>query len=106
MQFISLKDLREKELVPGFKVRFVHSDNMTLAYWTIKGNSSLPGHSHLHEQVVNIIEGEFELTIDGEVRILKGGEVAVIPPHVTHSGRSVTDCSIIDVFYPIREDYL
>ncbi len=106
MQFVNLKELREKELVPGFKVRFVHSDNMTFAYWTIKAGSSLPGHSHLHEQVVNMIEGEFELTIDGEAKILKAEEVAVIPPHATHSGKSVTDCRIIDVFYPIREDYL
>ncbi|NOY99054.1 MAG: cupin domain-containing protein, partial [Chloroflexi bacterium] len=36
---------------------------------------------------------------------LEPGAVAVIPPDVPHAGRAVTDCRIIDVFYPTREEY-
>lgn len=105
MNLLNLKNLEEKEPVPGYKVRFVHSDNMTFAYWTIDMNSALPEHSHPHEQVVNIIEGRFELTVGGEAIVIEPGEVVVIPSHVPHSGKSITDCRIIDVFYPVREDY-
>jgi len=55
--------------------------------------------------VANIIEGEFELTIDNETKILKPGDVAVIPSNAVHSGKAITDCRILDVFYPVREDY-
>lgn len=99
------KDLELKEIVPGFKVRFVHSESMTFAHWTIEAGATLPAHAHPHEQVVNMIEGEFELTVDGEARVIQPGDVVVVPSNASHSGRAVTDCRIIDVFYPVREDY-
>lgn len=100
-----LDKINAKEVVPGFKVKVVHSEHMTLTYWDIKAGSSLPEHSHPNEQVTNMIEGEFELTIDGESKILKPNSVVIIPSNANHSGTAVTDCRIIDVFYPIREDY-
>ncbi len=105
MRKIELETIDSKEIIPGYNVRFVHSENMTLAYWDIKVGSPLPEHSHPNEQVVNMIEGEFELTIDGETQILKPDSVVIISSNAKHSGRAVTDCKIIDVFYPIREDY-
>jgi len=105
MAFIKLENIEGKEIVPGFTARFVHSENMTFAYWTIKAGSSLPHHSHPQEQVATMLEGELELTVDGETRLVKPGDVAVIPGDVPHSGTAVTDCRILDVFYPLREDY-
>jgi quercetin dioxygenase-like cupin family protein len=105
MAFIDLSEIAEKELVPGYHVRFVHSPNMTLAYWAVDAGAALPAHSHPHEQVANVIEGEFELMVGGEVRVMKPGQVAVIPGNVTHSGKAISDCKLIDVFYPVREDY-
>lgn len=107
MPFIRLKDIEERELLPGFKVRMVHSEKMTLAYWDIKAGSVLPEHSHPHEQIAaQVISGEFELTLDGETKLMKAGDVAVIPSNVTHSGRAITDCQLLDAFSPVRKDYL
>jgi quercetin dioxygenase-like cupin family protein len=78
---------------------------MTLAYWEIDAGAALPAHSHPHEQVVNPVWGELELTMGEETRVIRPGDVVVIPPDVPHSGRAVTDCRIIDVFHPVREDY-
>ncbi len=97
MSFIKIQSLAEKEIIPGFNGRFLHTDNLTLAYWDIKAGSTLPEHHHIHEMVVNLIEGEFEMTIGGETQTLT-------PGNVPHSGKALTDCRIIDVFYPIRED--
>ena len=105
MQYLHLDDIEETELVSGFNVRFVHSENMTLSYWSIEAGAELPEHSHPHEQVTNVIEGEFELTVDNESKRLGPGSVVIIPPHAVHSGKSVTQSRVIDVFYPIREDY-
>ncbi|MDM8537359.1 cupin domain-containing protein [Desulfobacterales bacterium HSG17] len=105
MPFINLNDLNEKEMLPGLRARFVHTENMTFSYWNITAGAELPDHSHPHEQVANILEGEFELTVDGQAKIITPGDVVVIPSKASHSGRAITDCRILDVFYPVREDY-
>ena len=105
MGFINLKDLEQKEIVKGYKVKFVHSVTMTTAYWTVEAGSVLPEHSHMNEQVSTVTKGKFEFNLDGEIKILEPGDVVVIPSNVPHSGKAVTDCLIIDIFHPVREDY-
>lgn len=105
MDAIHLKDIPPRELVPGFRARFVHSGSMTFSYWDIDPGHELPAHHHPHEQVVNMLEGGFELTLDGTPMMLAPGDVVVIPPNVPHSGKSITACRILDVFHPVREDY-
>jgi quercetin dioxygenase-like cupin family protein len=105
MSFITLDEIEQREPIPGFRGRFVHSAQMTFAHWEIQANALLPEHSHPHEQVANVLDGRFELTISGDTRVLDSGSVAIIPSHALHSGRAITHCRIVDVFYPIREDY-
>jgi quercetin dioxygenase-like cupin family protein len=100
-----LSQIESRVLVPGATVRFVHSDHMTLAYWEFEADTPLPEHAHPHEQVTNIITGTFELTIAGKAHRLEAGHVALIPPDARHSGRAITVCRVIDVFYPVREEY-
>lgn len=105
MAFLKLTEFPTREVFPGFQGRFVHSAHMTFVHWTIEAGAVLPAHSHPHEQVVNMVDGHFELSIAGETRALGPGDVAVIPSDTVHSGRALTQCRILDVFYPIREDY-
>ncbi len=105
MAFLSPTDMARKEPMPGFVGRFANGVTMTSVTWTIAAGSELPEHSHPHEQVAHVLDGEFELTIDDRTQRLGAGMVAVIPPNAVHSGRAVTRCRIIDVFHPVRDDY-
>ena len=105
MYFQDLADIQEREIVPGYRARFIHAEKMTLAYWEVEAGASLPEHSHPHDQIANVLEGEFELTVAEESRVLVPGKVAVIPGDVPHSGRAITDCRLLDVFQPARDDY-
>ena len=105
MSFVKFDSLEEKEPVPGYKAVFVHSKNMTLAYWEVEEGAVMPEHSHPHEQVASVVEGRFELTVAGETRVLDINSAAVIPSNTPHSGKAITHCRIIDAFHPVREDY-
>ncbi len=102
---IDLAQITSKEFLPGFEGKMIHTEKMTLAYWDIAAGCELPEHHHHHEQVVNVLSGQFELTMNGEKHLLTEGNVLVIPSNVVHSGKSITDCKILDVFSPAREDY-
>ena len=105
MPFIEVNNLAEKEIFPGFTARGIHTGTMSFIYWDVKAGAEVPEHNHLHEQVANVLKGRFELTIDGETKILEPGTVAIIPAYAIHSGRAITACELLDVFTPEREDY-
>ena len=105
MPHIELNRVEEREPVEGFKARFVHTEKMTIGFFSITAESALPEHTHFHEQVSIIKEGEMELTVEGETFRLKPGQIMTIPSNAPHSGRAITDCEIMDVFCPVREDF-
>ena len=94
-----------RTVIAGFHGRVVHSDTMTFVLWQIDAGAILPEHSHIHEQVVHLYEGEFEMTVEGVTRRMSGGSVFAIPANARHHGRAVTDCRVMDAFYPLRDDY-
>jgi quercetin dioxygenase-like cupin family protein len=102
---LRLDELPEREQFPGYHGRFIHSDSMTLVYWTVDAGAAFPDHTHPHEQVLNMLDGELDLLLDGRLLRLCAGDVVVIPPNARHSGRATTPCRILDVFSPVREDY-
>ncbi len=105
MPFIDLADIEAREPIPGYRVRFVHGDTMTTAYWDIEAGARMPVHTHEHEQICSVLAGEFELELDAERRRMGPGSVAVIPSNASHGGRAISHCRVLDVFHPVREDY-
>ena len=105
-KFIDRNSLEKHLMIPGFRARFIHSEKMTMSYWYIDAGSELPEHSHPHEQISQVIEGKFKLTIDGESMIMTPGITAIIPSNAVHSGEAMTDCQVMDIFVPVREDYV
>jgi len=105
MTIIATEDIPEKEIVPGYWARFIHSEHMTVAFWRVETGAALPEHAHPHEQVTTLLEGEFEITVAGETRLLKPGMAAIIPGSEKHKGKALTACRLIDAFYPVREEY-
>lgn len=105
MAFIELDHFNSKEVIKGYHAKVIHTGTMTFMYWTVEEGAAMPIHTHMHEQVAHVLSGQFELTVDGETRLLEPGIVAVIPSHVPHGGRAITACNLLDVFHPEREDY-
>lgn len=100
-----LNDIRSKELAPGILGKYIHGAGTTLGYVAIAAGSILPEHHHVHEQITFIIEGELEMMIGGETMLLTAGTSHVIPSNTIHSAIAKTECKVIDVFSPARDDY-
>ena len=105
MPFLKRSDMKERALVPGFRARFAHGEQITVGQVRIEAGAALPQHAHPHEQISTLVKGQFEFTLGGETMLLKAGSVVVIPPNVPHSARALTECLVIDAFHPVREDY-
>lgn len=103
--FIETEKIAPREMIPGYKAKFIHTERMTIAFWEVTAGASMPVHQHMHEQTSQVLEGKFELTVNGVRNIIEPGSVTVIAPHVPHGGVAITDCRLMDVFSPVREDY-
>ena len=78
------------EPVPGVHMKPLFGDGAMLNLIDIDDGAGLGEHTHPHEQLGLMLEGELALTIDG----------------VEHAARAVGGpCRILDVFQPVREDY-
>jgi quercetin dioxygenase-like cupin family protein len=100
-----LDTVKGKEIVTGIYGRFVHGNSMTLSFVDIQPGAILPEHSHPHEQITYLLEGELEMVIGGEKMLLTPGMVHVIPGNVPHSAVARTFVKVLDAFSPVREDY-
>ncbi|HEY2582014.1 MAG TPA: cupin domain-containing protein [Mucilaginibacter sp.] len=103
--FHEFKDIETKEIAPGFFSKLIHTKTNTINFIEVKAGNSVPRHQHINEQCSFAIEGKFELTVNDIPQILEPGLFAIIPPNVWHSGIAITDCKLIDIFSPPREDY-
>lgn len=103
--FRHFSDINVKEVAPGFFSKLIHTDTNTINFIDVKAGSSIPLHQHIHEQCSFAIEGQFEMTVNGDTQILNPGFFAIIPSNALHGGKAITNCKLIDIFSPVREDY-
>ena len=106
MPFLNFNTKNKVQIWDGINGAIFHSDNLTVGQMIIDDGTLLPEHFHPHEQWLNLIEGELEVTVGGETQILQPGMCAYIPSNIPHSGRALTECKVIDVFYPVRQDFV
>lgn len=103
---IKIDQLTQIELKSGFKARLIHTLHTTLGFWEVDEGAVLPMHKHIHEQITQVLSGEFELTIGDKTNIYRKGDIAIIPPNIMHGGKAITNCHLFDIFSPVREDYM
>ena len=103
--FITTKALPDFKIIAGYTAKMIHTNQLTVMHVTVEVGHALPEHQHPHEQITNVISGEFEMTVDGVTKVCRAGDAVVIPGNTPHSGIALTDCKLIDVFNPPREDY-
>jgi len=103
--FQEIDQIAPVEIINGYKAKFIHAATMTMAFWEVTAGAAMPVHHHENEQISQVLEGKFELTVGNERKVLEPGLVAIIPSNVAHGGVAITDCKLLDIFSPVRGDY-
>lgn len=94
----ALSDKIDRQYVMGSKTMLVK--------WTFKKGAVVPLHFHPNEQISWITKGSVSVASQGKKYIVKAGEVIIIPPNVPHKFVALEDTIDIDIFSPVREDWL
>ena len=63
-------------------------------------------HKHVHSQVTYVLSGKFEIQIGSEKQVLNGGDCYFIPSDVEHGALNLEPGILVDVFSPMRKDFL
>ena len=86
--------------------KFVTGDRETLAQVYLKRGAVVPQHAHDSEQMTYVLQGALRFLVGGEEVTVREGEVLHIPSGVLHQAEALEDTFELDVFSPIRTDWL
>ena len=105
--FHKRNDSGYKEAAEGVRLKtLVHGAKTLLSEFRLEGGRSLPSHSHPHEQTGYLVSGRLGLIIGDERFDAKPGDSWCIPGDVVHAAEILEDSVVVEVFSPVREDYL
>lgn len=102
---MNLSEIKSKEIMPGYHGKLVHGEQMSWVFWDVAQGAVVPEHSHMHEQIMHVVDGSFEFSLNGKTNTYGPGDVVVIPSNIMHGGRALTPCKLMDVFSPVRDEY-
>lgn len=83
-----------------------YDDSLFLARVTFEKGSIGYIHAHPHSQVAYVESGAFDFTVGSETRRMEKGDCVYIPPDTKHGAVCVESGVLLDMFSPIREDFL
>jgi quercetin dioxygenase-like cupin family protein len=95
------------EVLPGIRRKTLsHGDSTLMTEFRLERAAVVPLHDHPQEQTGYLVAGRLRLTVDDETRDVVPGDSWSIPGGVLHGAVALADTVAIEVFSPVREDYL
>jgi unsaturated pyranuronate lyase len=91
-------DVPSEQINETIARRFITGDGVTIGRFELKQGGVVPSHSHLSEQI--------SIVLSGRETVVKAGEVMQIPGNVAHEVEVLEDTLAIDVFSPVRQDWI
>ena len=104
--FDLLKNLPEEKLTDQITRRVLAGDKGMIVWWSMKAGVHAAAHQHPHEQLFWVVKGKMEFRLGNEKRTCGPGDLGVIPGGVEHEAWFPEDTEVVDMFAPVREDFL
>jgi len=100
-------DVPATRIADGIDRQMVVGEKLMICRLTLQPHVDTPVHSHPHEQMTIVERGRVRFTVDGEPRVVAAGHVLHFLPNVAHGATMLDEeVVLIDIFTPIREDFL
>lgn len=102
----SWKSIKSEKLNDKISRQMIFGESAMLARILLSRGAIVPRHSHINEQITWIVSGALKLIFDDGERVLRDGEMLLIPANVPHAAEALEDTVDVDVFSPPREDWI
>jgi quercetin dioxygenase-like cupin family protein len=99
-------DIATEQITDTVARRFITADSVTVGRFELKKGGVVPTHAHPNEQISMVMSGVLLFRIDGRETTVKAGEIMQIPGNVPHEVAVIEDAVAIDVFSPVRQDWI
>ena len=86
--------------------QMIHGETMTVARIRLRKGGVVPLHQHPNEQISTVESGRLRFVVSGQEQTLGSGETLTIPPNAPHLVEALEDSLAVDVFCPVREDWV
>ncbi len=105
--FVKNDDISWETIDKGVKRKIIcYDDKLMLVKVEFEAGGIGSLHKHYHSQISHVESGVFEAEIDTKKELLKAGDSFYIPPNVLHGVICLEAGVLIDVFSPMREDFI
>lgn len=96
-----------REVLAGIRLKtLVYGDKTLMVEFRLQKGATLPLHAHPHEQTGYLVSGNIRLTVGAAVYEVLPGDSWCIPENEHHCAEIIEDSVAIEVFSPVREEYL
>lgn len=106
MEHFSWDTVKTEVMNPKISRKVISGARVMLANITFAKDAIVPTHQHESEQITYIVEGALKFQLEGREVTVRKGEVLVIPSNVPHSAMALEDTQDLELFSPIRLDWL
>jgi quercetin dioxygenase-like cupin family protein len=106
MQLFSWETVRTEVMNAKIWRKVISGERAMVAQVFIAKGAVVPAHQHESEQLTYILEGALEFDLEGRRVVVRKGEVLHIPSNVPHRAVALEDTLDLDIFSPIRMDWL
>jgi quercetin dioxygenase-like cupin family protein len=106
MEYVSWESVPLEIMSDMISRKIVTGDKAMVAQVFLKKDAVVPEHHHESEQITYILEGALKFEIEGKEIVVRKGEVLSIPSNVPHRAVALEDTLDLDIFSPIRTDWL
>jgi quercetin dioxygenase-like cupin family protein len=106
MQLYKWDEIAEEQLNPRIARKVIHAQRITICRIRLQKGAVVGTHSHENEQITNLESGMLKFIFPEGEKIVRAGQSLAIPPNLPHKVEALEDAVAVDIFSPVREDWI
>ena len=106
MRQLRWAEVEREQMNPLVTRQMIHGERMTVSRLELRKGALVPLHSHPNEQISLVESGRLRFVVDGVEAVVSAGEALQIPPYAPHEVEALENSLAVDLFSPVREDWI